>query len=197
MRKRKQEEIEEVIKFSFRDVTILLLKELRIRARERRHLLNIHPPGNYIHQMLHSPVKSVEVYPGRHVSVEELLDEGARLVDAVVPDGLVVVLQRRHHVYYVLRHVQLRELDDVPQRLVALDGHDAGHDRTVDADGPTVVDELDECVRLEEQLRDDEVSASVNLRENNIVYQIHLKTQAVSVTIHSTIELFFLRGDVW
>lgn len=107
------------------------------------------------------------MHPRRHVSLKELLDEGTRLVDAVVPDGFVVVLKGRYHVDDVLRHVQLGQLHDVPQRLVALDGHDAGHDGTLNADGSTVLDKLDEGLRLEEQLSDDEVSASINLHKEN------------------------------
>ena len=83
-------------------------------------------------------------------------------MDSIVPDGIIVAFQRVNNVMDLLGNLQLAQLDDVPQGVVALDGHDAGQDRAVDADGAAVVDELLEGGRLEEQLRDYEVSACVD-----------------------------------
>lgn len=105
--------------------------------------------------------------PGCHVCLKELLDEGTRLVDTIIPDGLIIVLQRCYHIYYVLWHIQLREPYDVSQRLVALDGHDARQDGTLNANGPTVLHKLDEGLCLEEQLSDDEISTSINLEKSD------------------------------
>ena len=44
------------------------------------------------------------------------------------------------------------------QRVVTLNGHNSRQDGAGDADGATIVDELLEGGRLEEQLGDDEVS---------------------------------------
>ena len=48
------------------------------------------------------------------------------------------------------------------QRVVTLNGHNSRQDGAGDADGATIVDELLEGGRLEEQLGDDEVSPCVN-----------------------------------
>ena len=50
----------------------------------------------------------------------------------------------------------------MPQRVIALYGHDAWQDGAVDADSATVVDKLLKGGRLEEQLCDYEVSACLD-----------------------------------
>ena len=84
------------------------------------------------------------------------------LVDSIVPDGIIVAFQRVNNVMDLLGNLQLGQLDDMPQGVIALNRHDAWQDGTVDADGAAVVDELLEGGRLEEQLRDYEVSACVD-----------------------------------
>lgn len=77
----------------------------------------------------HLSVEGVEMHSMRHVPVKQLPDEGRGVVDAVVSDGLVVVLERRHHLHDLVWHVQLAEFDDVSQGLVRLDRHDTWQGR--------------------------------------------------------------------
>ena len=83
-------------------------------------------------------------------------------MDSIVPDGIIVAFQWVNNVMNLLRNLQLGKLYDVPQRIVALYGHDARQYGTVDAECTAVVDELLEGGRLEEQLCDNEVSACVD-----------------------------------
>ena len=83
-------------------------------------------------------------------------------MDSVVPNGIIVAFQWVNDVMDLLGNLQLGQFDNVPQRVIALNGHDARQDWTVDADGAAVVDELLEGGRLEEQLGDDEVSPCVH-----------------------------------
>ena len=97
-------------------------------------------------------------------------------MDSVVPDGIIVALQWVNDVMDLLGNLQLGQFDNVPQRVIALYGHDAWQDWTVDADGAAVVDKLLEGGRLEEQLRDYEVSACVHLLPGlNMVIQSSIK----------------------
>ena len=97
-------------------------------------------------------------------------------MDSIVPDGIIVAFQWVNNVMNLLGNLQLGKLYNMPQRIVALYGHDARQDRTVDADGTAVVDELLEGGRLEEQLRDYEVSACVHLLPGlNMVIQSSIK----------------------
>ena len=84
-------------------------------------------------------------------------------MDSVVPDGIIVAFQWVNDVMDLLGNLQLGQFDNVSQRVIALNGHDARQDWTVDADGAAVVDKLLEGGRLEEQLGDYEVSACVHL----------------------------------
>ena len=82
-------------------------------------------------------------------------------MDSIVPDGIIVAFQWVDNDMDLLGDLQLGQLDDMPQGVIALNGHDAWQDGTVDADGAAVVDELLEGGRLEEQLGDDEVGPCV------------------------------------
>lgn len=55
------------------------------------------------------------------------------LVDAVALDGVVVALQGLHDLEDVLRHFQLRELDDVAKGVVRLDRKNTCKKKLVEA----------------------------------------------------------------
>ena len=110
-------------------------------------------------------------------------------MDSIVPDSIIVPLQWINNVMDLLGNLQLAQLDDVPQGVVALDGHDAGQDRAVDADGAAVVDKFLEGGSFEEQLRDYEVSACIHFLPGlNMV----LKASRESLTIPEVKKVIFV-----
>ena len=110
-------------------------------------------------------------------------------MDSIVPDSIIVPLQWVNNVMDLLGNLQLAQLDDVPQGVVALDGHDAGQDRAVDADGAAVVDKFLEGGSFEEQLRDYEVSACIHFLPGlNMV----LKASRESFTIPEVKKVIFV-----
>ena len=95
-------------------------------------------------------------------------------MDSIVPDGVIVAFQRINDVMDLLGNLQLGQLHDMSQRVIALYGHDAWKNGTVDADGATVVDKLFERGCLEEQLCDYEISACVDFLpglEKKIIFE--------------------------
>ena len=68
----------------------------------------------------HLTVQGVEVDAGDAARVEECAADLDALLDAIVPDRLVIVLDRVDGVDHFLRHLQLGQFADVAQRLVGL-----------------------------------------------------------------------------
>lgn len=118
------------------------------------------------------PVEGVEVDSMCHVCLKKLFDEGAGLMDAIVPDSFIVVLQRSHNIYDVLWNIQLGELHNVSQGLVTLDGHDARQDGALYANGSTVSHKFYESLSFEEELCDDEICTSIHLKEKSVIFCI-------------------------
>ena len=100
-----------------------------------------------------------------HVCLKKLSDESTGLMDAIVPDGFIVVLEWGHNIYDVLWNIQFGKPHNVPQRFITLDGHHARKDGTLDANGSTVSHKSYESLSFEKELSDDEISTSIHLKE--------------------------------
>jgi len=69
----------------------------------------------------------------------------------------LLVFDRRDVLHDKVGNVHFSQLADVSERCVSLDGENSGDDGDVDASGFAVFDVVDEVVRVEEELSDDEV----------------------------------------
>ena len=84
-------------------------------------------------------------------------------MNPVVLNGLIVILERLHHISDLLRDLELGELDNVPEAVVCLYGEDAGDDGAGDPLSSTVRHKLPEGGHGEEELGDDEVRPGLDL----------------------------------
>lgn len=78
-------------------------------------------------------------------------------------DCLIITLQLFKALHDLRRHFSLREFAHSLEAVVAVDGHDARQDFTLDAGSATVSDPVKENLVVEEELGDDEVSPSIHL----------------------------------
>ena len=112
-------------------------------------------------------IQGIQVNASSVARVEQVLDHGDGLMDAIVTDGVIVALQRLDHVLDLVGNFQLGQLHNVTEGVVALDGHDARDDGAINAYGPAVVVKLFKGGRFEKQLGDDEISSLVHLKHTD------------------------------
>ncbi|RUS32118.1 hypothetical protein BC938DRAFT_476252 [Jimgerdemannia flammicorona] len=114
----------------------------------------------------------------------QLADHAHRKVDTVGFDGLVVVLDGLEVVPDLLRDVVIVERSHTLQEVVRLDREHRRKDRNRDPHTTRTIHELQEDVRVHEQLRDDQVRTSVDLllEEEDVFLQVTVVHVAFRVT---------------
>jgi hypothetical protein len=96
-------------------------------------------------------------------SSKHFFDELDGELDTVLLDSGIIILDGFEIVPNRFRHMVVVEGDDTFETLVVLDGEDARDNRAGDANGTAFGDKVQEHIDVVEELRDDQIGASIYL----------------------------------
>eukprot|EP00955_Chlamydomonas_euryale_P017911 190732-Chlamydomonas_euryale.AAC.18 len=99
----------------------------------------------------------------RHAAFKDALAHFSPVLNAECLQTCLVVLQRLDLVMELLRHLGLAEAGHALESAICHDRHNTRNNRHINADRAAVLDKLEEDVHVVEKLRDDELTACLNL----------------------------------